>query len=785
MAALVAAYPEERLETLVRRGGIAAPREDGAPPPDAPAAPREELLGLLDRLAAAPEGAALRPAQLLEGLRRRLAQGPQGPRRLPPAEEGILEVGGQLLERLEADEALGPQSLPWLRRLELPLLKLALHDPGVLTDPRHPARRVVDELARLDPGAEGELALGALRREVEQALEALRRGSADPAALARTLEQVRRRLDALLRVHRQAFRANLAEVVSACEAGRPEVLAATGLAATGTGEAVAAGEPWRQRARRLRRDQWLLVDPGDGTAPRRLRLAWVSRDKDRFVLVDGKGLHALTLDLPGMAAALAQGRARPLEGAEEPPLERAQLRLLQDLHRRLLHATTHDPLTGLANRKEFQRRLRRALGDGAVRGDALVHLDLGALDTANALLGYEGTDRLLAQVARVLARELGEGELAGRIGSHEFGLFLRGCPPAEALDRTRALVETARRACRLWEGQQVGLSPRAGLVPVEPGECDAAALLQAAEAACRTAWEAGAPVQVFHQDDRRIQEHRRVVALLAQVDQALAEGRLGLRWQPIVPLLAGPAGGSLPLHGELLLAVRDAHGRPIPPQDFVLVAERYRRMPAIDRWVVSEALGWLARQGERAAALGTLGINLSGASVGDEAFLAFLLEEVERLRPPMERVCFEITETAGIASLSDAGQFIEEVKRTGCSFALDDFGSGQSSYAYLRELPVDLLKIDGSFVREMDRSPEDEAVVRSVTEIAHFLGKRVVAEHVERPEVLARLRELGVDYGQGYLLGRPCALERAVAEAPGTVAGAAPGRPAALSPAAP
>ncbi len=736
--------------------------EAGPPASGAPPARREEVAALLERLEA--EG-QLQPALLVQRLRRLLADGDGAPRSLPPREARILEVGGQLLEQLEQDESLPRAALPWVRRLELPLLRLALEDPSVLTDREHPAWAVMDGLGRLD--LDDALTLGALRREVEGALEQLQAEAADPRALRRSLERLRQRLETLLRIHQQAYEANLAEVVAACEAGRRELLAVTRAGTETDAEGTpgeAATEAGRRRARRLRRGQWLLAKRLEAGPPQRLRLAWISRDQDRFVLVDGKGLHATTLDLEAMARALERGCIRPLETDEAPLLDRIQHGLLQAMHRRLLHAITHDPLTGLAHRKEFLRRLHQALGEGdggGRAGEALVHLDLGRLETANAVLGYEATDRILAQVGQVLRRWLAADEPVGRIGAHAFAALLRRCPPERALERARELVEACTRACRLDGAPAPGLTPRAGLALVEPGECDAAALLEAAETACRAAWEAGAPVQVFHLDDARIRERRRMAALLAQVDRALEEGRLGLRWQPILPL----TDPSLPRHGELLLSVADEHGRPIPPQDFVLAAERHGRMPAIDRWVVREALAWLARHRERAAALGTVGINLSGASVGDETFLAFLMRQVEKLRPPMDRVCFEITETAGIASLSDAGHFIEELKRTGCSFALDDFGSGTSSYAYLKQLPVDLLKIDGAFVREMDRHPEDEAVVRSITEIAHFLGKRVVAEHVEGEGVLERLRAIGVDYGQGWALGKPRPLEACLEEA--------------------
>jgi EAL domain-containing protein (putative c-di-GMP-specific phosphodiesterase class I) len=260
-------------------------------------------------------------------------------------------------------------------------------------------------------------------------------------------------------------------------------------------------------------------------------------------------------------------------------------------------------------------------------------------------------------------------------------------------------------------------------------------------------------IQIHRADDDTMHNEQRAMKWITRIDKALEEGGLDLRYQSIVPIVAD--GGQRPHHVEILLGVTDEDGNPISPQELIKAAEHYHRMQAIDRWVIQTAFGWMAANRDKVEAMGGVAINLSGRSLGDDAFKEFILAEMQKSGAPMDRVCFEVTETAGIGNLTDAAEFILDMKKSGCTFALDDFGSGLSSYAYLKNLPVDFLKIDGAFVKELDRNPSDYAVVKSITEIGHFMGKKIIAEYVENDAILGLLREIGVDYAQGYVIDKP------------------------------
>ena len=246
-----------------------------------------------------------------------------------------------------------------------------------------------------------------------------------------------------------------------------------------------------------------------------------------------------------------------------------------------------------------------------------------------------------------------------------------------------------------------------------------------------------------------------VVKWVTKIDEALDKQSLVLRHQPIAKINAE---GTSVHHSEVLLGVPDENGNLIPPMDFVLAAEHYRRMPIVDRWVIEKTFHWMAEHSAQLSRIGGLAINLSGASLNEEGLIEYILEKAQKLNVPMDKVCFEVTETAGVTNLSNASAFILELKKTGCMFSLDDFGSGMSSYAYLKNLPVDFLKIDGAFVKKMDENPYDYAVVKSITEVGHFMGKKIIAEFVENERILDMLREIGVDYAQGYVIAKPANL---------------------------
>jgi Amt family ammonium transporter len=426
-----------------------------------------------------------------------------------------------------------------------------------------------------------------------------------------------------------------------------------------------------------------------------------------------------------------------------------------NLARELSHQAAHDALTGIPNRREFERRLAE-LVDEAAEPDAphvVCYLDLDQFKVVNDTCGHVAGDELLRQVTQLIRGLLRTGDTLARLGGDEFGLILRSCPVERAIpiaERIREAIADFRFA---WEGQSFAIGVSVGIVPTTSTGRDLRALLAAADAACYAAKEAGRNrVHVFQPDDAQVLAQRGQMQWVARLLAALDEDRLRLYVQPVVPLHAGDGA---PPHHEILLRLVEG-GEIAPPGAFLPAAERYGLMPRVDHWVVHNTLAWLGdRLRQHGRIEGVYAINLSGASLSDERFRQTLRATLEEVRLPPGVLCFEITETAAVANLTKVVQFIEEVKALGCLFSLDDFGSGLSSFAYLKSLPVDYLKIDGSFVKDIDDDPMDFAMVQAIHSIGHVMGLRTIAEYVSSEAILRRLREIGVDYGQGYHLGRP------------------------------
>ncbi len=386
----------------------------------------------------------------------------------------------------------------------------------------------------------------------------------------------------------------------------------------------------------------------------------------------------------------------------------------------------------------------------------ICYIDLTQFSVVNNTFGYDGGDRLLAEIAELFDSQLGDRGVLARIGGDEFGMLVEECGNTEALAITARYKDAMQNYRFTVEDKSLAISFSAGLVSITQESDSIITLLQAAETCCRIARSKGSNyIQVFSAEDTGLFRHLEVLKWVTKIDEALDNESLDLRQQPIV----GIKGEDLTVHhSEILLGVMDDTGAMISPADFVLAAEHFRRMAAVDRWVIERAFVWMTQNCDRLDQLGGLAINLSGSSLNEEGFVDFILAQALKLKVPMSKVCFEITETAGIANLSNASEFILAVKKTGCMFALDDFGSGLSSYAYLKNLPVDFLKIDGMFIKNMDTNPYDFAVVKSITEIGHFMGKEIIAEFVENESILKLLREIGVDYAQGYAIAKPQSL---------------------------
>ncbi len=454
------------------------------------------------------------------------------------------------------------------------------------------------------------------------------------------------------------------------------------------------------------------------------------------------------------------GRECPVEGSAAPIRDRAgrvtgTILVLRDvtparhMERQLSWQATHDPLTGLANRREFEVLLERLLADSREtrRGHGVLYMDLDQFKVVNDTCGHVAGDELLRQLAGVMQPLIRESDTLARLGGDEFGVLLEGCRLSQAERLAHKLREAVQDFRFRWDGKEFRVGASIGVVGIDAESGALATVLSAADAACYVAKDMGRNRVWVHQaDEREVLERQGEMQWVARINQAFEEDRYRLYVQHARPLSA--AG---PLYSEVLVRMLDEQGRIILPMAFIPAAERYGLMIAIDRWVIRHALAWL----RGAAGDGYLAINLSSQSMGNDEFLAYVMEQFDASGADPGRVCFEITETAAIANWSRTTRIVTALKARGCRLALDDFGSGMSSFGYLKSLPVDFLKIDGAFVRDMLEDRMDAVMVETINRLGHVLGLKTIAEFVENDRILARVRELGADYAQGFGLHTP------------------------------
>jgi len=419
---------------------------------------------------------------------------------------------------------------------------------------------------------------------------------------------------------------------------------------------------------------------------------------------------------------------------------------------------THDALTGLANRREFEYRLEQALHNLTRQPGrhALMFLDLDQFKLVNDTCGHAAGDELLRHICALLQSGLREGDTLARLGGDEFGILLENCAPEAAEKIAEGLRQTVQNLHFVWKGRPFLTTVSIGLVHVAQTPTTLEASLRAADMACYMAKEKGRNrVQVYHADDSELSLRFGEMAWVQRLHMALEENRFCLYAQEIAPL--GSIATGTRGHIEILLRLHDEAGRMILPDSFIPAAERYGLMTSLDRWVVQNVFKVIAQciNDKCEGPLAMCAINLSGITIGDDAFLHFLREQFDNYGVPPEMICFEITETSAIANLGSAIRFINELKGLGCYFSLDDFCAGMSSFAYLKHLPVDFLKIDGSFVKDMLDDPINRAMVEVINHIGHVMGKQTIAEFVETAPIEQALLEIGVDYAQGYVIERP------------------------------
>lgn len=433
---------------------------------------------------------------------------------------------------------------------------------------------------------------------------------------------------------------------------------------------------------------------------------------------------------------------------------------LRELNELLGYQASHDALTGLPNRRDFVRRLDAAIATAdESRQVAMFYLDLDQFKIVNDTSGHAAGDQLLAQLANLLSSHLIQGEVIARLGGDEFGILIERTTPSEALafgERMRREIEEFQFT---WQERLYTISASIGMVMIgEPGRHQREVYSQA-DTACYMAKERGRNrVQLYSENDQEIVRRRSELQWASRLRQALSEGRFILYFQELGPLQAQGEGQGV--HFELLIRLRDEKGGMVPPGDFIPAAERYGLMPQLDRWVVETAFANFNHLHPSGQPVRLCAINLSALTIEDDTFPSFVIEKLQAYGVPADRVCFEITETAAVASMTRVIAMMNRLREIGCHFALDDFGAGMASFGYLKNFPIDYIKIDGSFIRNIETDAVSLSIVRAVTDIGHQLGLVVVAEWVADERARDILRELGVDYAQGFLIHKPQPVSR-------------------------
>jgi len=427
----------------------------------------------------------------------------------------------------------------------------------------------------------------------------------------------------------------------------------------------------------------------------------------------------------------------------------------RSLNRQLTFQATHDALTGLINRYEFERRLKNIISTQNIDKsiNTLCHINLDRFKLVNDTCGHTAGDELLKQITLLLQNTLdGTGTLA-RIGGDEFGLLLENKNIIEAQNISARLLDMIRNFQFTWSSSTFTIGASIGIAAIVHNSLSCEEILSNADSACYLAKESGRNcTQVFTEEDDKLLTQQREMHWVSRINHALEEDRFQLYFQEIMPLQGHEQ--SFILHGEILLRMIDKEGDIVLPNNFLPAAERYNMITLIDEWVVEKSIQWLATRKEKVL----ISVNLSGMSLSNRDFLNFIVSKIKLHKINPELLCFEVTETAAINNLSTAIHFMNVLKKLGCSFALDDFGSGLSSFSYLNSLPVDYLKIDGTFVMDIDKDPMHYAMVKSINEVGQVMGIKTIAEFAASENIIRNLREVGVDSAQGYAIARPMPL---------------------------
>jgi diguanylate cyclase (GGDEF)-like protein len=736
---------------------------DGAPPAGPPQATYSvnEVLGamsMLEQEDQGPWGEETQDEDFRKRLLAVLGTGETGgeARALGDTESDVIDMVGGILESLSQDVRLPQEVKPYISRLRTPLHKLALLDDSFLTDAAHPARQALNRFAELRPSGDGQADDEALIRLVEQLV---RRVNTDFDANPQIFSEILGQLDEAVSAQREEFEKNMKAVVKDCEQ-QQAVLRAQRKGKPDRGaqrEVSKEWELWLNRAKRLRPGDALSLKRGAGH-PLRVALAWIGEDFNPFVFVDAKGEKVATMTLQELAMQLRRGTAVVLERSELPAVDRALFQTLYRMHDEIGRQALQDTVTGLVNRKRFLGVVENAAIDvpreGAGHVVGLLRID--GVDALTERAGASATAALLKKVAAILIDSLGDKVVLARAGERDFGLLFERCDLDAARSKCDELVKLIEKIRVRYKEDRFPLKASAGLIAVRGEARGVEDLIRLAEAAAVAAGERGARVSVGDAAEGAGAAPLPSVDWHAWLDEVLEASNVTLRCQQ-VRAVTGEEGNDL--YFEIVAGVEADSKLVLLPSEIMRAAELREGAIAFDRMLISETLQWMARHSDALAGMGGCAINLSVHSMADPALMDFVLGELTETMVPPGKLCFEIGQLAVVSNLSEVEKFVRTMKEFGCRFSIDDFGTTETAQGYLNNLPVDYLKIDGLFIREIDRDDKDYAVVKSIHEIGRLTGKKTIADQADTGAVMERLREIGIDYAQGAAIAGPCLLD--------------------------
>ncbi|HEY9146807.1 MAG TPA: DUF1631 family protein [Thiobacillus sp.] len=841
--------------------------------------PETSLSELLIALDSLPSAGLAEPGMplLVDQLNARIAADGPDARRLSPAYRQILDTTSNLFRRAQADFVPSSDVDLLVKRLERPLLKLALQDPGFPSVPDHPARqmlniieqyavaaddqgrifdaklqrflsllvdRVCDEadtdsgifervrdtlekvllpilqirrtrVARLQEACEGRERIRSARARVNAVLEQQLAGREIPGLLLRLLDAGWRQYLVLLEMRQgegsEAWNEALAildrvfdclgpapadtsrsaesaqALLGEIERALATVNVDTSLLAAFMDElgASLAGDParsltgsamvqvppgrlatlpsegevapaHRQLADRLRVGDWWDFSQDGSRVP--MQLIWISQPPSNCTFANRSATSKADLTLAELSRKIQHGLAKPGKDLDLPLIERSEQALFDDTYQSVVHQAMHDPVTGLLNRKGFLQRLgRMTMPDQTDRTHAVGIIEFDQFRMIVNTCGVEATEKLARNLVSEVRAHISPDAVLAAFRDDTLALLLPNCSREAGYSAFDSLLDRMKDYPFQHGQHSYSIGFNIGITEFAPDRFSAAEAIRRADSACITAKSQGRNrVQVYEQASPQLQSQESLMDWAGRIDSFLKGSGLHLRCQQVMPI--GMGNPRLPYY-EVLLGIEGADGVEILPAHFIPAVERLQRAHEVDIWVMRNVFEWIAANKSDFASVGGFAINLSATSLSNPEVMRYLQAVLPVSDFPTDKIIFEITESAAIESYGAAQDFIREIRRYGCKFSLDDFGSGFTSYAHLKNLRTDTLKIDGSFVRDMLQNPGDFAMVKSMNDIGHSLGLLTVAEYVESPTTLEALREIGVDYVQGYAIHRPCRID--------------------------